>query len=114
MENECHQLDLKLAQHTTGQSGDRAGFLKYSAIIHEIQTLEEKRGRQKSHVDMLDSVLTVIALQRDDSETNPQVQVIRQGAVTARLQLDELVNYLIKTESHLDVISIMHNYTYKP
>ena len=95
MENECHQLDLKLAQHTTGKTGDRAGFIKYSGLLHDIQTLEEKRDKQKAHADMLDSVLTVIALQRDDIETNPQMQVLQQAGVTARLQLDELVNYSI-------------------
>ena len=47
MERECHELYLKLAQHTTGKAGDRAGFLTYSAIVHEIKQLEEERDRNR-------------------------------------------------------------------
>ena len=92
LESDCHILDLKLAQHTTGQTGDRAGFLKYSTLIHDIQKLEENREKPRAFADMLDGVLTAIALEMENSETNPHVRVIHQEAVTARTQLDEMVN----------------------
>ena len=91
MESECHQLDLKLAQHTIGRTGDRAGFVKYSNILHELQTLEEKRERQRVHEELLDGVVTAIAAQSDNCEGNQLVLELQQEAERARLQLHELV-----------------------
>ena len=89
MENECHQLDLKLAHHTTGRADDRAGFLKHSTLLHELHQLEEERDKQKQHVELLDGVVTAIALQVDD--TNPLILEFQQEAVRAKSKLDEMV-----------------------
>ena len=98
MESECHQLDLKLAQLTTGQTGDREGFLTHSALIHELQDLEEKRERERAHAEMLDGVLTAIAVQLDNSEANPLVRELRQEAVCSRQRVEELVRICMQTK----------------
>lgn len=100
MESECHQLDLKLAQLTIGQTGDRVGFLTHSALIHELQDLEEKRERELAHTGMLDEVLTAIAVQLDNSEANPQVRELRQEAVWARQRVEELVRICMQTKQN--------------
>ena len=99
-------MDLKLAQYTTGQTGDRAGFLKYSALVHKIQSLQEKREQQKAFAEILDEVLTSIALTVEDSETNEHVQVVHEEAKKARKHLDELVKLLFcmsSTDIHFNM-----------
>ena len=88
---ECHELDLKLAQYTTGKAGDRAGFLTYSAIIHEITQLEEERQTQRALADALDEAITTVALQLENSESNPHFQELQQEALRARDQVEKLV-----------------------
>ena len=67
MENKCHQL---LAQHTTGKADDRAGFVKHSKLLHELHQLEEERDKQKQHVELVDGLVTAIALQVDETLLN--------------------------------------------
>lgn len=95
MENECHQLDLKLAQHTTGRANDRTGFVKHSKLLHELHQLEEERDKQKQHVELVDGVVTAIALQVD--KTNPLTAEFQHEAVRARSKLDKLVNGALYT-----------------
>ena len=92
MERECHQLDLRLAQLTAGQTGDRARFLEYSALIHEISNLQEERERAGAHADMLDGAITTMALQFENSSSNPHIQELQQEAQRARGRTEELVH----------------------
>ena len=91
MERECHELDLKLAQYTSGNAGDRVGFLTYSAIIREISQLQEERQAQGALADALDQAVTTVALQLENSESNPHFRVLQQEALRARDQVEKLV-----------------------
>ena len=72
MEAECHQLDLELAQLSTGEAGDRAAYSAYSRRIHQISELEEEKEKQEEYAGRLDSACTMIALRLgDDAEQSP-------------------------------------------
>ena len=48
LEAECHKLELELAQHTTGTTGDREAYRKYSAAIHDLTCLRGKKRKQSN------------------------------------------------------------------
>lgn len=96
MESECHMLDLELAQHTDGESGDRAGFLAYVAAIHKLAELEEERHRTMEFANMLDSAVTSIALQVDEEDEQcPRQRELQQEGVQARDHLAVVVRHTI-------------------
>ena len=64
LEAECHKLDLELAQHTTGSTGDRKAYLKYSAAIHDLTRLGEEKEKAEQYASMLDGVVTTPAYSR--------------------------------------------------
>ena len=103
MERECHQLDLKLAQQTTGDAGDRVGFLTYSALIHEITALGEEEQRAVAHAEMLDGAITTIALQIDpsSSDSNSHLRELRQEALRTRQRISELVSFCRNTHIYV-------------
>ncbi len=93
MESECHILDLELAQHTRGETGDRAGFLAYSATIHKLADLEEEKHRLTEYANVLDSMVTSIALQlEEDDQQYPRLVELRREAVRGWDQLDAVVS----------------------
>ncbi len=90
-----------MAQHTRGDTGDRARFLAYSALIHKITELEEEKHRMTDYANMLDSAVTSIALQLgDEDQDNPHLVELRKEAVWARDQLDGIVSHC-KTRAYV-------------
>lgn len=89
LEAECHKLDLRLAQHTTGTTGDRETFLKYSAAIHDLTRMGEEKENAEQHTRMLDGVVTTLALQWDVQ--NPRLIELRKEAAVAQ----ELVHTMV-------------------
>ena len=99
MEREWYQLDLKLAQQTTGDAGDRVGFLTSSVLIHEITALGEEEQRAVAHAEMMDGAITTIALQIDpsSSDSNSHLRELRQQALRTRQHISELVSFCRNT-----------------
>ena len=85
MEADSHKLDLELAEHTRGKTGDRDGFLKYSAAIHELTKLGEEKEKSAQYAYTLDGALTTIALHLQAQD--PRLHVFRKEAVLARERL---------------------------
>ena len=86
LEADCHKLDLELAQHTTGTTGDRGAFLKYSTAIHDLTHLGEEKERAEQCARILDGVVTTLTLQWDAQ--NPRLQ---KEAAIARERVHTMV-----------------------
>ena len=95
MESECHKLDVELALLASGKEGDRAGFLKHTQLIEELDDLTDEKHRFTQFASMLDGAVTALALQLgDDDEQNPRLLEFRQEAVQARDKIESIVSAL--------------------
>ena len=90
MEAECHQLDLELAMVTTGETGDRDGFLAHSRRIHEINALEEEKEQIMQYANALDGICTAMAAQY--GEENQLISGLRREAIHTRDKIHAIVS----------------------
>lgn len=93
MEEECHLLDLELARLSSPESTDRESFGQYSTLVSKLHSLEEKRHELKQFVDLLQQILTNLAIQIPNAETRPDVQSLKEEAIAASQQLEDVVGF---------------------
>ncbi len=60
MEDECHKLDLEMAESTStvNSSDDRQGFTNFSSLIAEERVLLDKKETLEDQVKWLDQTLS--------------------------------------------------------
>ena len=94
LEEECHSLDLQLA-HSTSSDNSESSFTKYSAALAELCRREKELQSHKQHTEAVEQIITYLALTLPDAESNPQLAQCRVGAAAGRMQIQEMVRYLL-------------------
>ena len=94
LEDECHSLDLQLACSTSSDNSE-SSFAKYSAALTELCRREKELKSQKEHTEAVEQIITYLALSLPDAKTNPQLAQVQQGATAGRVQMQEMVRYLL-------------------
>ena len=103
MEDECHQLDLELAQLTVGERDDREGYSNYSKKIHKISSLEEEREKKLKYAHSLESACMTIALQLGDgAQTSPLINNLLQEAKRARDSAEVMVRLSLYNNMYIN------------
>ena len=92
LEEECHLLDLKLAQKTSPAPVDCKQYQHYSAVVHE-QAQLGRESEQAGYTENLKNAITSLALLLTDSESNPMVIGQQEEAHSVTKKLESLVSH---------------------
>lgn len=92
LEEECHLLDLQLAQNISSKPEDRELFSSYSGLVKELAELERKRPELSKNVEILQNGMTSMALLIPNCDANPIFQALQREACSTSQQLDNLVS----------------------
>ena len=87
MEEECHELDLELAQ-TTLDVGSMV-FDQYRSNLRQLAQLKEEHDKQSQVITLLEQMCTYAALTLQ--QTNPALKRGRDEVATLRKKLQETV-----------------------
>lgn len=91
LEEDCHQLDLELAMHTSPKPTDRKSYAEYSALVKELSQLTERRNELQQLNTTLNAALCDIAIHLPNAESNPLVKALKEEASSTALKLTEVV-----------------------
>ena len=107
MEEECHQLDLKLAAHIAPQQIDRDTFSQYSTAIKERSQLQEKKAELESYTTALWAGIAQIAVHVQETENNSLLLALEQEYRSASQKMKDIVSYFV---SLMESITLKYNY----
>ena len=62
MEDECHNLDMKMAKSSVASDSDKQSYRNFTAMIHRERELLDKKKTLQDHVKLLDQTLSLLTL----------------------------------------------------
>ncbi len=69
--DECHQLDLQLAELTNPQAGDRSAYCSHSKTVHEERKLLDGRDLLEDEIKRLEHTTSYLTLNSTNPSTDP-------------------------------------------
>ena len=81
LEEECHQLDLQLAQHASSNPADWELFSHYTGLVKELAELERKKPELLQYTEDLNNGITNMALYIPNVDSSPLFQALQHEAL---------------------------------
>ncbi len=75
-EDECHQLDLQLAELTNPQAGDRSAYCSHSKTVHEERKLLDARDLLEDEIKWLEQTTSYLTLNSANPSTDPTLLAV--------------------------------------
>ena len=72
--DECHQLDLQLADKTTPQTNDRQSYSDYSSAVREERVLLDRRTKLNDEIKWLEQTIFLLTMNSTNLATDPALQ----------------------------------------
>ena len=91
LEEACHELDLLLAEHISGEQGSGTSHDQYSSALHQLSELKERLGVERQAADLAEQVNTYLVLTLPDTQESQQMQALRQEASARRRRVTATV-----------------------
>ncbi len=76
LEDDCHKLDMEMAELTSPQSGDRPSYTNYTKVIQTERDLLDELDCMKGQLKWLEQTLTLTTLNSSNPSTDPQVHTL--------------------------------------
>ena len=107
LEEECHELDLKLAhQHSSDQR--HGSFSPYAEALQQLHKAQEDLEAAKQSATVLEQLMVYLSVAV--GQTNPLVQGLIQQSTDSRRNVQELVNIVNIHVHGLSLLYYMCNY----
>jgi len=78
MEDECHCLDLELANRNITHPDDTTTFATYASSLHQRASLQEEKDSLSKLIATIKHIITYVALNLPNSQQNPGLQAACQ------------------------------------
>ena len=91
MEDECHKLDLEMAESTSmaPSTSDKPTFINFTALIAKERELLDKKKNLEDQVKWLDQTLSLLAL--TSSSTTPPMRAVQNAMEERRNAISAVV-----------------------
>lgn len=94
LEEECHQLDLQLAQQVASSPLDKELFSHYTELLKQLSELEREKPKLIQYTEGLNNAVAHLALHLTNAQSNPLLQALQSEALTASKKLEDMVCYM--------------------
>ena len=92
LEDDCKQLDLRLAEADHGEGGIGGDtFIQYSVALQQKASLTSQLDSQMAHVNMLEQLATFLSLSLPEPENSEPLHAVRSEAAVARSKAEQMV-----------------------
>ena len=102
MEDECHKLDLEMAEAATRvtSASDKQSYTNFTDLIVEERVLLDKKKNLEDQLEWLDQTLSLLVL--TSPTTSPPIQAVKKAMEERRKVITEVVRKFTR----------LHNTTY--
>lgn len=100
LEDECYKLDLEMASVTGSLSGDRPGYVDYSATVHRERALLDEKTTVEGELKWLSQTLSLLSLNASDPSTDTQVLAVANFIQEKELRKTDIVS----NRMHKDIL----------
>lgn len=92
LEDQCHQLDLAMAESTSGLPGDRPAYTTYVAIVQQERELLDKKDTLDSELKWLEQTHSFLSLNSTNPATDPTLLAVARTLMEKRQKKVDMVS----------------------
>ena len=90
-EDECHQLDLELAELTNPQAGDRPAYCSHSNTVREERKLLDAKALLEDEIKWLEQTTSYLTLNSTNPSSDPALLAVLKVLKTKKEKVNDIV-----------------------